>query len=182
MKNFLGLAGLALALSGCIGIIIVDDTTSKVNVTNVSFTSQFRDDQGNDVICDNRNTDVTISFKFTEQPEAFQNWKTRLYGANNNNYQLPIGQLSLRPTQSAGVDWDKATNTVTYTVGIAAGTAPLKAGIRTQAVVVTPVTIPFDSTPLGSTKLGLEVTDNIGGVGYAYRGDRIRVVDNCPTS
>jgi hypothetical protein len=169
MKRFLALAGLAALMTSCL-------STGRVTVSGVEFFSQFKDDRGNFVICDNRNTDVSIRFDYSEsQPGAFVKWKTRLFGSNDNGYELAIGDQT---PSSPGIN--NVNGEILYQVGIGAGTAPLNARVSPQAVVVTPVVIPFDPTPKGFTRLGLQIFDDTGTSVYAYLGDQIRVVDNCP--
>jgi hypothetical protein len=187
MKRIALLAGLAALLAGCV-------TTGRVTAYDISFTSEFRDETGQDVICDNRNTNVTIAFTVSQQPGAFVAWRTVLFGNQTGEYTLetgPNGQLEFSPNLTPGVAYAPSSSTVgriSYTVGIAGGTAPLRDAppavvARPQAVIVTPVvpvTIPFNPTPLGSTRLGLELRDDTGVRAFAYLGNRIRVVDNCP--
>jgi hypothetical protein len=169
MKRFLALAGLAALMTSCL-------STGRVTVSNIEFFSQFQDDRGNFVICDNRNTDVSIRFRYSEaQAGAFVKWQTRLFGAVNQNSEFPVGELT--PT-SAGVTNENGQ--ITYTVGLPAKSAPLDGKIRLQAVIVTPKTIPYDDSPIGATRLGLQIFDDAGTSVYAYLGDQIRVVDNCP--
>jgi hypothetical protein len=180
-KILIGL-GLAALLSSCLD-------TGRVSVFDTNFTSEFRDTSNRYVICDNRKTQVTISFTFNEvAPGAFVSWKTILNGnQTGTGYTLEDfganGTLSLRPTLPPGVTWNTSTNRVSYTIEIFPKTAPLSQKLTAQAIVVVPapiVDIPAQVTPLGFTKLNLRITDDAGTSVQAFVGDQIRVVDNCP--
>jgi hypothetical protein len=169
MKKILALAGLAALATGCLA-------TGRVTASDVTFTSQFLDQSGRNVICDNRNTDVEISFRYSEaQPGALVKWQTRLFGALNPETEYPVGELT---RSSPGVLDDGSR--ITYTVGIAPKQAPLRDTVRPQAVIVVPVVIPDDPTPLGATRLSLRIFDDAGVNVEAFLGNQIRVVDNCP--
>ena len=181
MKKILVGIGLAALLAGCLD-------TGRVSVFDTNFTSEFKDAENRFVICDNRKTQVTISFSFSETfPNSFASWKTILNGnQTGSNYSLEDfganGVLTLRPL-SPGVSWNTNTNRVSYTIEIAPGTAPLNQKLSTQALVVVPkppTSIPTQDPPLGFTKLNLRVTDDAGNSVQAFLGDRIRVVSNCP--
>ncbi len=182
MKKILIGVGLATLLSSCLD-------TGRVSVYDTNFTSEFKDTAGRFVICDNRKTEVTISFSFSEKfPESFASWQTILNGdKTGSDYKLEDfgqnGVLVLRPTKTPGVIWNTSTNRVSYTVEIAALTAPLSSKLTTQAIIVVPKPpseIPSQDPPHGYTKLNLKIVDDAGNSVQAYLGDRIRVVTNCP--
>jgi hypothetical protein len=182
VKKILIGIGLAALLSSCLD-------TGRVSVYDTNFTSEFKDAANRFVICDNRKTQVTISFTFNESvPNSFASWKTILNGdITGSEYKLEDfgqnGVLVLRPTKTSGVQWDTSTNRVSYTIEIAPNTAPLNQKLSTQAIIVVPKppeSIATQDPPLGYTKLNLRITDDTGTSVQAYLGDRIRVVTNCP--
>ena len=159
------LAGLLLVLSACSGVITVDiGLPEGVTITNATYSSNYQatiDGRSRDVICDDRTTELTYSFRFTGN---LNSWTSFLRGVNTGQ---EAGRVTLNLNSSV-VDYNQSTSTVTVRYQINAGAAPL--AVSPQAIVITPKVE-------GYTQLFLEFS----GVSKAYDllSDDIPVLASC---
>ncbi len=141
---FLALMGtLTLLLSACVVSINGGggNLPPGVTITNARYETDWEatvNGQLQDVICNDRTTNLTYSFRFSGNLET---WTSFLEGATTGR---EVGRVTLN-LNSPNVVWDRTTNTVTVNYRILANAAPL-------AIVPQP-------RILGYTQLFLNVND-----------------------
>jgi hypothetical protein len=166
MKRLFGLAGLALALSGC--LVIVEDPTAQGSFTGGSFRSEYSNvGESQYYVCGNKSTFVDVSFSWTGD---LKEYALEFYGKSNPNtvVRSPSSgffQVSGRP----GISVESKTGVETFLFfqnpndpnDPANVIRPLSDNLRTQAVVVTPIPNPTINT-LGATKVRILGRDSFG--------------------
>jgi hypothetical protein len=171
MKKILMLASL-VALTGALSSCL---STGLVSFTDITFESNFTGSINNgpiqSVICDNRSTDVTYTFKVSGV-EYLQKWSTKFFGeSTGSSFNLPDYTL---------VNFAADGQLVKVTVTLNPGQAPKIRTVQPRAVVVVP-----SPTKIGATDIRLTIFDNQGGsvAGNlsSFRSEgKIPVINNCP--
>jgi hypothetical protein len=170
MKRLLGLAGLAVALSGC--LIIIDDSNATLNGAAIS--ARFQNNQNNNefYICGNRNEDVFVTATYTG---TFTSFRISLVGELNPGTTLEYGPFTFNASEG-----DTST-TVTRRLAITTNDIkPTDARLKTQAVVVTPTPIPpqtGNELGLGAFRAKVTMTDSFGNEQQTSSGI-VRVLGN----
>jgi hypothetical protein len=156
MKRLFGLAGLALALSGC--LIIVEDSNSTLNSAAISARFQSTGNSNEFYICGNRNENVFVTASYTG---TFSSFRISLVGELNPGTTLEYGPFAFNSAEG-----DTST---TVTRQLAITTSDIKpteaGGAKTQAVVVTPTPIPpqtGNELGLGAFRAVVKMTDSFG--------------------
>ncbi|MBI5812739.1 MAG: hypothetical protein HZB27_09325 [Meiothermus silvanus] len=122
--------GLALALSGCLVVIAPPE------VSGLAYrTSWVRTSDNVPVICDNRNTTVEYSFKYTSLSDI-NNWTEEWTGKASSQFNF----TATRNANSSGVTVDTASKTITVTRTFSPGTSPYS--VAPQSIDVTPINPP----------------------------------------
>jgi hypothetical protein len=163
---------LATALSGCLG-------TSRLSVNSITFTSNFSatiNGSKKAVVCDNKITEVTYTFRYSGK---LASWESALVGDKTGDKK---GQASFN-SRSSGVTVSNGKVEVVYTIPF--GSTPLNTGpVQAQAagsVAITPQSIIVVEDPkvIGGISLDLKVIDDVGDSDKGNFGG-IPVVNNCP--
>ncbi len=167
---FASLVALAGALSSCL-------STGLVSFTDITFESEFSGSinggPAQSVICNNRTTAVTYTFKVSGV-EYLQKWSTKFFGeTTGSSFSLP--DYTLNNFAANG-------QLVTVTVNLSPGSAPKIRDVQSRAVVVVPVPNP---QKIGATDIRLTIFDTQGGSVEgnlsAFRSEgKIPVISNCP--
>lgn len=168
---FVGLVGLAGALSGCL-------STGLVSFTDLTFESGFTGSINGgpiqSVICDNKTTPVTYTFKVSGV-ENLQKWSTRFFGEKAGSVPFDLPDYTLANFAADG-------QLVKVTVNLTPGSAPKirPSSLEPRAVVVVPL-----PKKIGATDIRLTIYDTQGGSVQGnlseFRSEgKIPVVDNCP--
>jgi hypothetical protein len=155
MKKILAMAGLAAALSGC--IVIVDTTTSaKLNATAISARLQSTGNGAEYYICGNKEETVSVSLNYTG---TFTSYRIVFVGELNPGNTLVKG-----PFQFDAANGDTSSSIIRNVVIGKDDVKPTAIGAKPQAVVVTPVPVPPQTTGvgLGSFKARVEMIDSNG--------------------
>ena len=159
------LGSLLLVLSACSGVITVDvGLPEGVTITNANYSSNYQanvEGSTQDVICDDRTTELSYSFRFSGN---LNGWQSYLRGVTTGNI---TGRESFT-LDSRFVDYNSSTNTVTVRYEIPARSAPL--AINPQAIVIQPKVE-------GYTQLFLEFNGATGA--YDLLSDDIPVLASC---
>lgn len=166
MFKSLGWIGLLLViLTSCLPRIPVGD--SGLLVYDLRYESNYRDRDGDSVICDNRLTTLTFSFAYSDFSKL-SSWEAQLIG-------LRTGATSSRLVQTpGGGGFRRVGNRIVVNWVLSEGVAPLN--VDPQGIVVTPVPQP---RIIGRTSLELLVrATNSDTLTLRFPG--IPVVDNCP--
>ena len=166
---FAGLVALTGALSSCLstGLVTFSDLKFESNYTaNINGKSQF-------VVCDDRQTAVTVSF-IIDGVVYLDHFNATFIGTTKGT-RIPIGSFTASQGTFNG-------NRLSLTTNFTAGSAPRNQQVTPRAVVVVPT-----PTILGSTDLELKIFDTNGTsvtglVSQNSSSDPIPVVSNCPAN
>jgi hypothetical protein len=158
MKRLFGLGALALSLSSCLVVFEPDPSTvTQPTVTSASFSTDFFNEAKTEYFACavNQDTVVTVTVSWTGDADSL---RVELFGENAANGNPPKTDDPSWPKYSFGLSSAEklaktATKTFTYKKG---EVHPLRNGLSTQAVIVTPVP---GNTPLGATKLRIVASD-----------------------
>lgn len=168
MKKILLMSAFGLMLSACtITVFPGGGTGTTTTITGLSFSSNYTDNTGKSLVCDNRTTNLTYSFSYSG---SLDSWTSSLIGVQSGQTAGTATFYLTSPEVNA------AGNQVAVTYSLSPGTAPLsvpKTGaISPQSIIVSPVI-------KGYTDLKITFYDLNGGSGTARLGQNIPVVD-CP--
>jgi len=159
---------LATALSACIPVAINQNPPGPTLViSDLRFSSNYRDSAGNSYICDNKFTTLTYSFRFSDF-NLLSRWESRLVGETTGQVTNTLS------TDKNSNQYILSGNQATVNWVLGQGVAPLN--VSPQGIVVTPVPQP---RIIGRTRLELRVFSVSGNSAFVQLPG-IPVIDNCP--
>jgi hypothetical protein len=159
---------LGFSLAGCVLTVVPGGSggTTTTTISNLSFSSDYRDNQGKSYVCDNATTGLTYTFRYSGQ---LDHWTSVLVGKQTGQ-RAGTADLSL---SSPGVNGSGDFVSVTYNVP--PRTAPLSVptgAVKPQSIIVSPAV-------LGYTDLQITFYDSFGNAGSVKLNQGIPVVSNC---
>ena len=169
------LIALLSLLAGC-EITLVDDVTDdyeveRLEVYDARYTTNYRDDDGRNYICDNLETPLTYEFSYDGDLES---WKLYLEGSRGGlieSKRLTPRSSSVEVSERGYIRDRYAVPRYTAPLSVQAG---LEQNIETQDIIVV-----FEPYVIGESKLYLEVEDEAGRT-QTFETKWLGVADNCP--
>ena len=139
--------GLALTLSGCLIVLVPPE------VYDLTYRSSWlRTSDKKPVICDNQDTTVEYSFKYTNL-QNISSWTETWTGLASDKSNFTAN----RNPNSSGVTVDTASKTITVTRTFSRGTSPFS--VTPQSITITPINPPTSQTGEARLDLQFNLTD-----------------------
>lgn len=154
-------AGLLTVLAGC---IIVD---TSFRITTASAFTNFQSSSGESFVCDNKQTIVSYTFKYSDA-SLFTGWDSFLKGYASGEIK---GLVSFDASDSRN---NPSTRTVAVDYLVQPGAIPLSLDkVNPQAIIIVPT-----PSVIGRTYVVVRAKATTGNKEFAI--GPIRVIDNCP--
>ena len=157
-------------LVGC-EIRIVGEPTDyyedTLRVYDARYTTNYRDRDGQNYICDNYETPLTYEFHYSGDLES---WKLYLEGSEGG----VIESRRLTPRSSSVEESKRGYIRDRYAIPAYAAPLSVQTDLKTQDIVVV-----FEPDIIGESKLYLEVEDEAGRT-QTFETQWLPIADNCP--
>ncbi|MER3480228.1 MAG: hypothetical protein C4327_07010 [Meiothermus sp.] len=141
--------GLALTLSGCLIVLVPPE------VYDLTYRSSWlRTSDKKPVICDNKDTTVEYSFKYTNL-QNISSWTETWTGSASSQFNFTENRYPNSP--DTGVTVDTASKTITVTRKFSRGTSPYS--VTPQSITITPINPPTSQTGEARLVLQFNLTD-----------------------
>jgi hypothetical protein len=175
-KIVLALPLLAIVLASCSASLVIRKVyfspvaaqggTTALTAYPLFVETNWRDDEGNSYVCDDRSTAFSYGFRYEGD---LVSWTYELDGESTDSI---VTNLTL--TSPGVIKYGPSNQTVAHSFTQDAGMSPRSLGARPQSIIIDPAPPQY----LGSVRLVLNFKTSTGGIG-TFVSPPIPVVSNC---